>query len=443
MGSKRPLSRRTFLRGLGTTVALPWLDAMAPSTLVAAPAGKALVRLAFVYTPNGMHMPAFTPLKEGADFLLPELLQPLASVRERLLVLSGLTCDNARANGDGPGDHARAMAAYLTCSQPRKTNGADIRVGVSIDQVIAHKTGGETRLASLEIGCEPAMLSGNCDSGYSCAYSSSLSWRTPTTPNPKEINPRAVFERLFGADAPGEAAQARAQRLQRRKSLLDLVAEDTRLLTRDLGGRDRAKLDEYLASIRELEQRLDKMAKGTTPNGVTVPKERPKDYAEHLQLMSDMLVLAFQTDVTRVATFAFANEGSNRPYRFLEVPEGHHDLSHHGNDPEKQQKIKKINAFHMGQFADLVRKLQACQEGDASLLENTLLIFGSGIGDGNRHNHDDLPLVLVGGFGGRLKTGRHVRYPRNTPLANLYLALLDRLHIPQSKFGDSTGRLEV
>lgn len=443
MGSKRPLSRRTFLRGLGTAVALPWLDAMAPSALVAAPAAKAPVRLAFVYTPNGMHMPAFTPLKEGADFLLPELLQPLASVRERLLVLSGLTCDKARANGDGPGDHARAMAAYLTCSQPRKTNGADIRVGVSIDQVIAHKTGGETRLASLEIGCEPAMLSGNCDSGYSCAYSSSLSWRTPTTPNPKEINPRALFERLFGADAPGEAAQARAQRLQRRKSLLDLVAEDTRLLSRDLGGRDRAKLDEYLASIRELEQRLDKMAKGTTPNGVTVPKERPKDYAEHLQLMSDMLVLAFQTDVTRVATFAFANEGSNRPYRFLEVPEGHHDLSHHGNDPEKQQKIKKINAFHMGQFADLVRKLQACQEGDASLLENTLLIFGSGIGDGNRHNHDDLPLVLVGGFGGRLKTGRHVRYPRNTPLANLYLALLDRLHIPQSKFGDSTGRLEV
>ncbi|HMP04275.1 MAG TPA: DUF1552 domain-containing protein [Gemmatales bacterium] len=426
-------------------MALPWLDAMAPSSLLAAPPASRLpVRLAFLYTPNGMHMPAFAPQAEGRQFELTELLETLAPYREQLTVLSGLACDKARANGDGPGDHARAMAAFLTCTQPRKTHGADIRVGVSIDQIIAEKLGGETRLPSLEIGCEPAMLSGNCDSGYSCAYSSTLSWRSPTSPNPKEINPRAVFERLFGAGTPGETAQSRALREQRRRSLLDLVADDARSLARDLGQRDRAKLDEYLTSIRALERRLDHAAKGDgAPDGVVVPDAKPKDYSEHLRLMGDLLVLAFRTDVTRVATFAFANEGSNRPYRFLGVPEGHHDLSHHGNDPQKHEKIKKINRFHFEHFAQIVGQLQSCQEGDGTLLDQTLLVFGSGIGDGNRHNHDNLPIVLAGGFGGKLSPGRHVRYRKETPIANFYLGLLERLGIPQSRFGDSTGRLEI
>lgn len=443
MGRLQPLSRRTFLRGLGTAVALPWLEAMAPSLVLASPP-RPPRRVAFIYVPNGMHMPAFTPQQVGSDFVLPELLEPLAPWRDKLLVLSGLACDKARANGDGPGDHARAMAAFLTCCQPRKTNGADIRVGTSVDQIIAQHLGRETRLASLEIGCEPALLSGNCDSGYSCAYSSSLSWRSPTTPNPKETNPRAVFERLFAAGPVGESAQARAKRLLRQRSLLDFVQEDAKDLARRLGGKDRAKLEEYLSAIRDVEQRLDRLANGTPSpaNGFT-PKERPTDYAEHIRLMADMLVLAFQADVTRVATFAFANEGSNRPYRFLGVSEGHHDLSHHGNDPDKQTKIKRINAFHIEQLAYLVQRLSAVTEGDSNLLDQMALLYGSGIGDGNRHNHDDLPLVVIGTLGAQWKSGRHLRFPHNTPLANLYLTLLDRLNLPQERFGDSTGRLAL
>lgn len=444
MGRLQPLSRRTFLRGLGTAIALPWLEAMAPSSLCATPPPRPARRVAFIYVPNGMHMPAFTPQRIGPDFDLPELLQPLAPWRDNLLVLSGLACDKARANGDGPGDHARAMAAFLTCCQPRKTNGADIRVGVSIDQVIARHIGRETRLASLEIGCEPALLSGTCDSGYSCAYSSSLSWRSPTTPNPKETNPRAVFERLFMDGPAGESTQARAKRLLRQRSLLDFVQEDAKDLARRLGGKDRAKLEEYLSVIRDVEQRLDRLASGTiAPENGSIPKDRPSNYAEHLRLMTDMLVLAFQADLTRVATFAFANEGSNRPYRFLGVPEGHHDLSHHGNDQDKQTKIKRINAFHLEQLAYLVQRLSEITEGESNLLENMALLYGSGIGDGNRHNHDDLPLLVIGRFGGQWKTGRHLRFPHNTPLANLYLTLLERLNLLQDRFGDSTGRLSV
>lgn len=444
MPSRPLLDRRTVLRGFGAALSLPLLEGMLPSPLSAAPAPKKPpLRLAFLYVPNGIHMPAWTPKAEGKAFELPATLEPLAEFRDRLLVLSGLACDKARANGDGAGDHARAMAAFLTASQPRKTNGNDIRVGVSIDQVAALRLGGETRLASLEIGCEKGQLAGSCDSGYSCAYSSNLSWRSPNTPNPKETNPKAVFERLFGSADPGENEQSRLLRQRRRLSILDMVREDAADLQRQLGGRDQQKLDEYLSSLRALELRIEKAAKGEeAPPGAVKPEGPPKEYGEHLRLMADLLALAFRTDATRIATFAFANEGSNRNYKSIGVADGHHELSHHGNDKAKHEKIQKINRFHVEQLAYLLGKLKEAKEGESDLLDQTMLLYGSGIADGNAHAHDELPILLAGG-GAALKSGRHVRFKRNTPIANLYLALLDRLGVPQSRFGDSTGKLEL
>ncbi len=409
------LSRRTVLRGFGAAIALPMLEGMLPSPLLAAPgAKKAPLRLAFVYTPNGKHMQAWTPKAEGASFELPYLLEPFEPFRDKLLVLSGLTCDKARANGDGTGDHARAMAAFLPGSQPRKTNGADIRVGISIDQVAAAKIGNETRLPSLEIGCEKGQLAGNCDSGYSCAYSSNLSWRGPNTPNPKETNPKAVFERLFGSADAGENEKSRALRMSRRLSILDMAKADAADLQRQLGGRDQQKLDEYITSLRELELRIEKAAKGEeAPKGAKKPEGAPKEFADHIRLMADLMVLAFRTDATRIATFAVANEGSNRNYKAIGVSEGHHELSHHGNDKQKHEKIKQIDRFHSEQFAYLLGKLNEAKEGDGHLLDNTMVVFGGAIGDGNAHNHDELPILLAGGGAGSLKSGRHVRFKRN------------------------------
>ncbi len=325
-------------------------------------------------------------------------------------MLSGLTLDKARPNGDGAGDHARAMAAFLTGRQPRKTHGADIRVGMSVDQVAAEKVGKATRFASLEIGCEGGKNSGNCDSGYSCAYSANLAWRTESSPVAKEINPRLVFERLFSAPGKGDD---KAQRRERYKqSILDFVGEDARQLKNRLGSTDRHKLDEYLTGVRAIEQRLVRVEKTARtgrrrrhrPTGV------PRDYREHLHLMADMLALAFQADLTRVATFVFANDGSNRSYRDYGVAEGHHDMSHHGGSKDKKAKIQKINQFHIEQFAYLLGKLKAVKEGNGTLLDNCMIVYGSGISDGNRHNHDELPILLAGKGGGTLKTGRHLRY---------------------------------
>ncbi|MFL5338971.1 MAG: DUF1552 domain-containing protein [Gemmataceae bacterium] len=439
-----PISRRTILKGLGTAIALPYLEAMLPTTAVAATPAGPPKRLAFLYVPNGAHMQEWTPEKLGKGYDLPKILEPLAPFQDRLNVLSGLTLDKARANGDGPGDHARSLASFLTGRQARKTAGSDIKIGVSADQVAAQHVGSQTRFQSLELGCEPGRQAGSCDSGYSCAYSSNISWRGDATPNAKEIDPKQVFERLFAGGKAGESAEATARRERYRKSILDSVLEDANSLKGQLGAADVRKLDEYLESVRELENRIEKFKQPVDPklaSGMTKPGGVPKDYAEHLKLMADLMVLAFRGDLTRVGTFVFANEGSNRSYSFLGVPEGHHDLSHHGGDKKKQEKIRQINTFHTTQLAYLLGKMKGVKEGNGTLLDNVMLVYGSGIGDGNRHNHDDLPVLLIGGGGGKLKTAQHLKYPRETPLTNLYLSLLDIFGARVETLGDSTGRL--
>ncbi len=446
MASQSFISRRTALQGMGVAISLPFLESMGPG-LQAAPAAadRSLPRrLAFVYVPNGVNMADWTPAAEGARFTLPRTLEALSPVRNELLVLSGLTCDKARPNGDGPGDHARAMGAFLTGSQPRKTAGANLRAGVSVDQLAAQRAGNATRFPSLEIGCESGPQAGNCDSGYSCAYSANLSWRSESTPNPKEINPRLVFDRLFSNQVINEADRNRAMRDHFNQSILDFVREDANRLRSRLGGADVRRVDEYLTSIREIERRIQRANSGTEPataGGVRRPTGVPGEYRDHIRLLSDILVLAFQADLTRIASFVYANEGSNRGYRHINVPEGHHDLSHHGNDRHKLDKISHINRFHMEQFAYLLNRLKSIREGDGTLLDNCMIMYGSGNGDGNRHNHDELPILLAGKAGGTLTSGRHIRYPRNTPLCNLYLELLERMGCRAERFGDSTGRL--
>jgi hypothetical protein len=437
------LPRRTFLRGLGTTMALPLLEATMPLAASAAPGGSFPKRLAFLFVPNGMHMQDWRPTSEGAGFALPFILEPLKNVRNELTVLSGLTQDKARANGDGPGDHARSTSAFLTGCQPRKTNGADIKVGISVDQFAARTVGNETRFASLELGCERGAQAGNCDSGYSCAYSSNIAWASETTPMAKEVDPRLVFERLFSSGSRREMDESQVRRGVYRQSILDMVREDAIRLKNQLGVRDQRKLDEYFTGVREIEKRLELASRTQeiTVPGAVMPAGIPADYGDHLRLMGDMMVLAFQADLTRIATFMLANDGSNRPYRNIGISEGHHDLSHHGRDPEKQNKIRQINRFHIQQLAYLLERLKAVKEGEGTLLDNTMLVYGAGISDGDRHNHEDLPVLLAGRGGGTIKSGRHIVYPFNTPMNNLFLSLLDRMQVPVQSLGDSTGRL--
>jgi hypothetical protein len=441
MSANWHISRRTVLRGLGTAVALPLLDAMEPALALAADEGKlAPVRMAFVYVPNGKHMPDWTPKAEGPDFELPYILEPLAGVREKLLLISGLAQDKGRANGDGAGDHARALASFLTGRQPRKTHGADIKAGVSVDQVAATKIGQRTRFPSLELGCDRGAQAGNCDSGYSCSYSTNISWRSDTTPQAKEIDPRLAFERLFNI---GSAGEQRSRRERFKRSVLDYVLEDARDLHARLGAKDQQKLDEYLTSVRELEQRIAAAGRETEQPlpDYPAPTGIPKDYAAHIRLMYDLVALAFQGDLTRVATFVVGNEGSNRPYPFIGVSDGHHDLSHHGGDETKQRKIREINRFHVTHLAYFLDKLKSYSEGERSLLDNAMVLYGSGLGDGNAHNHDNLPILLAGGGGGTVRSGRHMRLEKETPLNNLYLSMLDRMDSPVDSLGDSTGRL--
>jgi hypothetical protein len=360
-----------------------------------------------------------------------------------LLVLSGLAHDKARPNGDGAGDHARASATFLTGCQARKTNGADIKVGVSVDQLAAAQIGHQTRLPSLELGCDRGRLAGNCDSGYSCAYSFNISWKTESTPMPPEVNPRLVFERLFARGSKGETEENRLRRERYHKSILDFVLQDATRLKAQLGYTDRRKLDEYLTAVRELEQRIEQEEKyvAALPD-YSKPTGVPKDYEKHIRLMYDLLALAFQTDTTRVSSFMMAHDGSNRPYPFIGVTEGHHDLSHHGNDEAKKAKIAKINRFHTTQFAYFVQRLKSIQEGEGTLLDNCMIVYGAAIGDGNRHNHDDLPVLLAGKGGTTFQTGRHIRFGKETPMANLYLTMLDSMGVTEERLGDSTGRLQ-
>jgi hypothetical protein len=443
---KNPISRRTLLRGIGCAMSLPWLEAMGPLTnwsLGAETDRPAPNRMAFLYVPNGKNMVDWTPTAEGANFDLPTILQPLKNVRDDIMILTGLTADKARANGDGPGDHARAMTAFLTGTQPHKTDGANIRAGISVDQVAAARLADQTRLQSLEIGCEHSQMAGGCDSGYSCVYSSTVSWRSATTPNPKEMNPRLVFERLFGAGSNGD----RLKRDARKKSLLDFVRNDAGDLTNKVGAADKRKLDEYFSAVRDIEVRMDRAEKlppVKVPDGAVEPADGvPAEYKEHLRMMCDLMVLAFQADVTRVCTFVLANEGSNRPYPFLGIKDGHHDLSHHGGDEAKKAKIRQINIFHTTQLAYLLERMKSIPEGDGTLLDHSTIAYGSGNSDGNRHNHDDLPVLLAGRACGTIKPGRHLVFPQHadTPINNLWLSMLDRVKAGVDILGDSTGRL--
>jgi hypothetical protein len=437
------ISRRAVLRGLGVAVALPALEAMAPLRAFAGNSAKPPLRMAFISIPNGVNNYHWFPKDTGTNFILPKTLSPLEPVRSDVLVLSGLAHDKARANGDGAGDHARSNATLLTGCQARKTDGKDIRAGVSIDQVAAEKNGGRTKLASVELGCEKGAMAGNCDSGYSCAYSSAISWKTPTLPLPKEINPRAVFSRLFGD--PNQIAQERdrAKQAMYRRSVLDLVTDDAKTLNGDLGLADRRKLEEYLEAVRSIEKQIQSAERDEARRlpQMEAPEGIPAEFPAYVKLMLDLVVVAFQTDTTRIATFVIANEGSNRTFPWIEVRDGHHSITHHGGNVDKLEKIQKIDQFYVEQYAYFVQKMKSIPEGEGTLLDSSMLFYGGAIGDGNRHNHDELPVLLAGNAQGTIESGRHVRYPKGTPLCNLFLSMLDRVGVKEEKFGDGTGRL--
>jgi hypothetical protein len=441
--TRKHLPRRTFLRGMGAVIALPVLDAMTPAFAAPARSAQKPLRLAFTYVPNGITMADWTPAAEGAGYELTRVLKPLAPFRGDMTVLSGLAQRNGNALGDGPGDHARAAASYLTGVHPRKTAGADIQNGISVDQVAAQQIGSATRFASLELGCDDSRTVGNCDSGYSCAYTNSLAWRGPTTPMPPETNPRLVFERLFGDLDPSLDPEARARRLMHRRSILDLVRERTTQLSADLGPADRRKLDEYLSSIREIEQRIERAERdmtGLTPN-IDKPTGIPVLYADYVSLMFDLQLIAFQTDMTRIITLMMGREGSMRTYPEIGVPDPHHPLTHHRGNADWIERVTKVNVMHMELFASFIRKMKETPDGDGSLLDHSLIVYGSGLSDGNRHTHEDLPVLLVG-RGGNFRTGQHVVYAKGTPMNNLFLTLLDRMGVPTEQLGDSTGPID-
>ncbi len=447
---KRPttLARRTVLRGMGASIALPWLEAMAPGASSADGTGSgkgaaAPKRMAFLYVPNGVHMADWTPKENDRVFGMPPTLKALEPYKDDLLVLTGLAQRNAEALGDGPGDHARSLACFLTGTHPLKTDGAGIRVGISVDQVAAQKVGSQTRLPSLELGIERGAQSGNCDSGYSCAYSSNISWRSANMPMAKEINPKLVFDRLFVSRSRESSPADRSKRELYQKSILDLVLDDAQQLHKRIGVNDRRKIDEYLTAVREVEQRIsqsENAVRSLPASGLVRPKGIPDDIGEHIRLMFDLIALSFQCDATRVCTFMYANEGSNRSYPTINVADGHHDLSHHGGDVKKHEKLKIINRFHIEQFAYLLGKLKSISEGPGSLLDTAMIVYGSGISDGDRHNHDDLPVLMAGKGGGTIRSGRHLKVEPQ-PLNNLYLAMLDRVGVSLDRLGDSTGRL--
>ncbi len=437
------LSRRTILRGMGAAIALPMLDAMRPALAATAGAGiKPPIRLAFSYVPNGIIMKDWTPQAAGAAYDFTRILKPLEPFREDVLVLSGLMDHNGNALGDGPGDHARAAASFLTGVHPKKTAGADIHVGISVDQIAARKVGDQTRFASIELGCEDSRTVGDCDSGYSCAYTNSIAWRTPSSPLPPETNPRAVFERLFGTDT-GLDPKTRAQRMAYRKSILDLVQDRTQSLMGNLGNSDRRKVDEYLYAIREIEKRIESAERDPHPVKPSIedPAGIPVAFSDYVKLMYDLQVVAFQTDMTRVATLVIAREGSVRTYGEIGIPDPHHPLSHHRGNPEWIEKLVRINTFHASMFAYFLGRLKATPDGDGTLLDHSMLVYGSGISDGNRHTHEDLPVLLAGRGNGSLKTGRHIAFDKETPVTNLYLTLLDRMGVEAETIGDSTGEL--
>lgn len=439
------LPRRLFLRGLGTTLALPFLDAMVPA--FAAPRSgvtKPVVRLGFVYVPNGIIGTGWAPVGEGARFEFNTTMKSLAPFRENTLVLSGLAQMQGRSYGDGAGDHARAGASWLTGVHPKKTEGADLRAGISADQVAARALGHETQFASMELGVEAPSLAGGCDSGYSCAYTNTISWRSPTSPNPIEVNPRVVFDRLFG-DGDSTDLKSRLAAMQEQSSILDFVKGGVDRLETKLGAGDRRKLTEYLDAVRDIERRIQNAEEQSASLALPVmerPAAAPQEFAAHAQLMMDLMVIAYQSDLTRVMTLMLAREGSNRSYREIGVADGHHNCTHHQDDPVKIANTVKINTHHVEQLAYLADKMNSTPDGDGTLLDHAMLLYGSSLADGNKHTHVDLPVAVVGGGGGTVKGGRHLRYPANTPLNNLLLSMLDKAGVPTEMLGDSSGKLE-
>ena len=444
---KKAIPRRTFLRGMGATLALPLLDGMVPAFAGALDsAAKPALRLSTVYTPNGKIMELWTPAAEGAAYELTPILEPLAEFKDRFLVLSGLS----HASGDslpgegGAGPHERAGATFLTGVHPKRTDGADIHVGISMDQIAAKELGKHTQLASLELGMDSFGIGGACENGWSCAYINTISWRTPTTPLPMEYNPRAVFERLFGDRDTTDPTELRA-RLRENRSLLDSVTDAVSGLLTGLGPGDRAKLTEYLEAIRDVERRIQMAEEQSSRELPTLerPAGIPANYDEHAKLMFDLQVLAYQTDLTRVITYMMGREKSDRPYREIGVADPHHPLTHHQHDPVKIGKVAQINTYHSKMFAYFLEKLRSTPDGDGSLLDHIMIIYGSSLSDGNEHSHHELPVLLAGGATGAIKGGRHIKYRKDTPMPNLYLTLLDKLGIPVENLGDSTGKLEL
>lgn len=422
-------------------MSLPLLEIMQPAS-AAGTAPTAPNRMACIFFPNGAIMDRWKPKGEGRDFELNESMQSLQQHRNDLLILTGLTQHHARANGDGGGDHARNASAFLTGAQPRKTSGADIEVGISIDQAVAKRVGNQTRLPSLELGIDRGRNAGGCDSGYSCAYSTNVSWKSPNTPTAKEVNPKLAFERLFGK---AEDAAVQQRRNRYRKSVLDFVSTDAKRLQGRLGGADRQKLDEYYTSVREIEQRIDRanhLAPAEIPE-MELPEGVPKELAEHLRLMYDILILAFQTDSTRIATFMVGDAGSNRAYREVGVKNGHHELSHHRGDKKKIEQIARIDKFLVEQFSGFLARMKDVREGDGNLLDNSMILYGSAISDGMRHDHADLPILLAGKGGGTIESGRVISSPKETPMNNLLLAMSDRMGAGITEIGNSKGKLNI
>ena len=432
------ITRRSILRGLGVSLAIPSLESFAVGGVSGIP-----LRMGFTYIPNGVIMDEWRPLETGPLKSLPNSLQPLQNHTADFQVISGLNHTKAYANGDGGGDHARANATFLTGCQARKTAGKDIKVGVSVDQIAADAIGDKTKLRSLELSCDGVRRSGKCDSGYSCAYQYNLSWKTESMPMVPESNPRLVFERLFGNASSPTDRKGQLKRRALNKSILDFALQGASNFNKRLGKLDQEKLSEYFTSVRELEKRIEREEKNweKLPD-LKSPVGIPENYRAHLRLMFDMMVLAFQSDSTRISSFLLAHDGSNRSFRDIGVPEGHHSLSHHKNDPEKIKKLAKIDQFYSEQFAYFIDKLSTTQEIDGSrLLDHCMIVFGGGISDGNRHRHSNLPVLLAGGSSHGLTTGRHVDY-EGVPMTNLYLGMLDRAGVQASQVGDSSGLIK-
>ncbi|RPI53648.1 MAG: DUF1552 domain-containing protein [Acidobacteria bacterium] len=436
--TKLALPRRTFIRGIGATVALPFLDAMVPAMRAQS---KGAPRFTAIYCGNGANMGEWTPATDGVGFQISPSLKPIEAYRDRLLVATGLDNFQATDQGDVGGQHPRAAPAFMSCAHPKQTEGADVEAGITIDQLIAEKICRDTKLPSLEVSVDRNDVVGACDHGYACAYMNSMSWRTPTSPLPSETNPRFVFERMFGV---GSTAEERLARVKEDRSILDGLTQEISNLRRRLGASDRTKLGQYFDAVRDVEQRIVRAE--STNSTFDVPEQPvgvPETFKEYIELMFDLQVLAFQADITRVSSLMMARENVNRSYPEIGLPEAHHSISHHGNNPEKMKNYAKLNAYHVETLGYYLKKLDSINDGDGTLLDHTAVLFGSGMSEGNTHNNYNVPVILVGGRSQQIKGNRHLRFPKGTPLANLMLGLTDRYGVKVDKFGDSTAAIDL